>query len=198
MRMARFTGTAIGRSLLAGFMATTLSACQPESPPEGGGGGPAASPAPSAKGPAGPEAEMLELVNQERRERGLAALRWSAELAAIAEAHSDDMVARNYFAHEAPQGATVADRAKKAKITFWLLGENLGVAPTIPMVHQGLMESPTHRANILKPEFTHVGIGAVEVRHRDFRPDRLTKDVPVPKGGMRGYMVVTQVFSKPR
>jgi uncharacterized protein YkwD len=41
-------------------------------------------------------------------------------------------------------------------------GENLALARTLPMAHQGLMDSPGHRANILRPAFGRVGIGILD------------------------------------
>ncbi len=45
-------------------------------------------------------------------------------------------------------------------VSFILAGENLAVAPTISIAHKGLMDSPGHRENILRPQFHRVGIGA--------------------------------------
>jgi uncharacterized protein YkwD len=74
------------------------------------------------------------------------------------------MLRRGYFAHADPEGKTVADRMKDHGLTYVVVGENLALAPTLPIAHQGLMDSPGHRANILHPEFERVGIGAIEAR----------------------------------
>jgi len=116
------------------------------------------------------EKQMLDLVNQERQSRGLNALAPDPELTEVARKHSADMFARGYFAHDTPEGISPFDRMRDAGVRFLTAGENLALAPTIPVAHNGLMNSPGHRANILRKEFGRVGIGVMD-------------------GGMRGLMV---------
>ncbi len=120
------------------------------------------------------EAQMLELINRERAAEGLDPLAADPELTPVARAHSADMFARGYFAHNTPEGATPFDRMRAAGVSFRVAGENLALAPTLTLAHNGLMNSPGHRANILRPEFGRVGIGILD-------------------GGDRGLMV-TQNF----
>ena len=116
------------------------------------------------------EAQMLELVNQERQAAGLAPLQADPELTEVARKHSADMFARGYFAHDTPDGLSPFDRMRQANVRFLTAGENLALAPTLRIAHTGLMNSPGHRANILRREFGRVGIGVMD-------------------GGMRGLMV---------
>ena len=129
-----------------------------------------------ADAPARPdlEAQMLALVNQERANAGLAALVLDPALSEVARRHSADMLARGYFAHTSPEGHDLADRLAAAEITYRIAGENLALAPTLQLAHTGLMNSPEHRENILRPAFGRVGIGILD-------------------GGVHGLMV-TQVF----
>lgn len=129
-----------------------------------------------ANAPAAPDLErqMLALVNRERRAAGLAALAFDEELTAVARRHSADMFARGYFAHVSPEGETPFDRIRAAGVTYLTAGENLALAPTLAMAHEGLMRSPGHRANILRARFGRAGIGILD-------------------GGPRGLMV-TQLF----
>ena len=108
------------------------------------------------------EANMLVLVNEERQKHGLAPLRADAEAAEVARGHSRDMFARGYFSHITPQGVDPFERMRRGGVKFRAAGENLALARTLPMAHQGLMDSPGHRANILKPAFGRVGIGIVD------------------------------------
>jgi len=108
------------------------------------------------------EAKMLELVNDERKTQGLRPLQADAEATAVSRAHSQDMLARSYFSHVTPDGADPYDRMRRAMLTFRVAGENLALARTLPMAHQGLMDSPGHRANILRPAFGRVGIGVLD------------------------------------
>lgn len=116
------------------------------------------------------EKQMLDLVNKERVANGLNPLAADPELTEVARRHSADMFVRGYFAHDTPEGLSPFDRMRQANVPFTTAGENLALAPTIPVAHNGLMNSPGHRANILRPEFGRVGIGVMD-------------------GGMRGLMI---------
>lgn len=108
------------------------------------------------------EDTMLRLLNTERTQRGLGTVSADEKLRAVARAHSQDMLARGYFAHETPEGVDPFQRMAAAGITYETAGENLGFGPTVQIVHQGLMNSPGHRANILNPDYTKVGIGCID------------------------------------
>ena len=108
------------------------------------------------------EARMLDLVNAERAREGLEPLAADAALAEVARAHSRDMFARGYFSHHAPEGDDAFERLRRAGVRFRLAGENLALAPTLALAHDGLMKSPGHRANILRPGFRRLGIGILD------------------------------------
>lgn len=108
------------------------------------------------------EQRMLELVNRERTERGLQPLQPDETLRAVARAHSTDMFQRSYFAHVNPDSETPFERMRKGGARFQAAGENLALAPTVDLAHNGLMNSPGHRANILSPAFGRVGIGVAD------------------------------------
>ena len=120
------------------------------------------------------ESEMLTLLNEERNKAGLKPLKMDLELIEVARSHSRDMFAKGYFSHITPDGKNTFDRIRRAKVRFITAGENLALAQTLSIAHQGLMNSPGHRANILRPQFGRVGIGILD-------------------GGMYGYMI-TQNF----
>jgi uncharacterized protein YkwD/uncharacterized membrane protein required for colicin V production len=107
------------------------------------------------------EAAMLRRLNAERQRRGLPALKTDERLRDVARRHSRDMLARGYFAHNDPEGRDPFDRMQAAKIRYTAAGENLAFAPDVETAHTGLMNSPGHRANILRPAFGRVGIGAL-------------------------------------
>lgn len=108
------------------------------------------------------EMKMLDLVNQERTKRGLKPLQWDPALVPVARAHSQDMFARGYFSHYTPEGKDPFDRMKAAGIQYYTAGENLALGPTLPICHEGLMNSPGHRANILNPAYGRIGIGILD------------------------------------
>ena len=112
------------------------------------------------------EWKMLELLNKERTDRGLGALTMDNQLRDVGRAHSGDMLARGYFAHVNPDGLDPFERMDRAGVDYIYAGENLAFAPTVQIAHTGLMNSPGHKANILKPEYTKVGIGCRDAGYR--------------------------------
>lgn len=105
------------------------------------------------------EFSMIELVNKERANRGLKEVVFDAKLRKVARGHSADMFNKGYFSHYSQEGESVADRAQKAGVDFLVIGENLAYAPNLELAHQGLMNSPGHKANILSYDFGKIGIG---------------------------------------
>lgn len=115
-----------------------------------------------------PAAEMrtLELVNQERAKEGLRPLEFDDEMREVARAHSLEMFQLGYFAHNSPVTGSPFDRMRNAGVRFVIAGENLAYAPNAQIAHEGLMNSPGHRANILRREFGRVGIGVIKSEFR--------------------------------
>ncbi len=107
------------------------------------------------------ERQMLVLVNAERLKVGLASLTADPEAQVVARAHSHSMWLRGYFDHIDPDGKGVGERFSAAGVTFQVAGENLALAPTLLIAHEGLMHSESHRENILHPDFHRLGIGIV-------------------------------------
>lgn len=107
------------------------------------------------------EMQMLQLINQERAKVGLQPLTFDTEMREVARAHSREMFQLGYFAHDSPVSGTPADRVQRAGVAYTTMGENLAYAPSLQVAHEGLMNSPGHRANILSPKFGRVGIGVI-------------------------------------
>ena len=63
--------------------------------------------------------EFIRLLNARRQVSGCPELKWDDRIAAVAQAHSRDMVRRNFFSHENPEGEDPFDRLEKAGIYFW-------------------------------------------------------------------------------
>lgn len=114
--------------------------------------------------------QLFTLINAARYEAGVPALAYDCELARVAQGHSNDMAAKDYVAHVNPndplqRGPT--DRMAAAHIKFdptvsYADGENVARSYSVPEAHVGLMGSPLHSENILKPGFTHIGIGMAQ------------------------------------
>lgn len=104
--------------------------------------------------------EVLTLTNAERTRAGLRPFAPDTHLTGGAQAHCGDMIARDFYAHTSPDGREPWDRARAAGSAHRAIGENIACGQRAPAeVVQGWMNSPGHRANILKPDFTHLGVG---------------------------------------
>ncbi|MET9970890.1 CAP domain-containing protein [Streptomyces sp. NPDC006356] len=105
-------------------------------------------------------AEVVDLTNRERARAGLQALSFDPALTTAAQAYSADMAARAFYSHTSPEGTQPWDRAAAAGSRMRAIGENIACGQRSPgEVVEGWMNSPGHRANILKRDFTHIGIG---------------------------------------
>ena len=103
---------------------------------------------------------MVEVTNVARAKAGIATLKYDTKLASVAKAHSVDMVNKNYFSHNSPNGSTPFDRIKAAGLKYTVAGENLATGySTIFHAHNGLFNSAGHRKNILNAKFKYAGVG---------------------------------------
>jgi uncharacterized protein YkwD len=122
---------------------------------------------PSAVNSTGDQAVVLCLLNNERAKAGLIALRLDPQLTSASISHSLDMVARQFFAHDAPGGSSPVSRMRAAGYIpasgAWQVGENIawgsGSYGSLGSIMQAWMNSPPHRENILDPAFRDVGVG---------------------------------------
>ncbi len=104
--------------------------------------------------------KVVELVNAERAKAGLKPLKMNTELSKVATLKSQDMAKNNYFDHNSPTYGSPFDMMKKYGISYRTAGENIAMGQTTPeQVMNGWMNSPGHRANILKSSFTEIGVG---------------------------------------
>ncbi len=105
-------------------------------------------------------AEMLARVNAARKKAGAQPLRSNSKLDLAAQKHAEDMLARNYFAHESPEKKTVRERATAAGYDWQRIGENIAEGQfSVDEVMDTWMNSPGHRKNILEPGFRELGVG---------------------------------------
>ncbi|MFC9734086.1 CAP domain-containing protein [Streptomyces roseolus] len=104
--------------------------------------------------------DVIALANAERDRAGCGPLRSEARLARAAQGHADDMAARDYYAHDSPEGRDGGDRLTRAGYDWSAWGENIHKGPKTPQrVMDDWMDSPAHRANILNCSFRDVGVG---------------------------------------
>lgn len=116
---------------------------------------------PSAPTLANPEVEsFVSAMNQHRTNLGCPALTWNTDLALVAQAHSQDMVARDFFAHTNPDGQSPFDRIQSAGISYSGAAENIAAGyPTGEAVLSGWLGSPGHKSNIENCSMTRHGVG---------------------------------------
>ena len=108
------------------------------------------------------EREVVRLVNEIRKERGLGELTYDWELSRVARYKSQDMRERGYFSHTSPTYGSPFDMMRSFGISYRTAGENIAKGYKSPeAVVDGWMSSSGHRANILNSSFTHIGVGYV-------------------------------------
>ena len=103
---------------------------------------------------------FVELMNAHRSSIGCPVLSWNPQVADVARAHSEDMVARDFFSHTNPDGDSPFDRLRDAGVSYSAAAENIAYGyPTAEAVLSGWLGSPGHRANIENCALTEHGVG---------------------------------------
>lgn len=107
------------------------------------------------------QARVLQLLNAHRRNAGLAPLRASSRLATIAQGHACDNAARGSISHSGSDGADLSARMRRGGYALRTAAENtgLGFADAPDRMVAFWMASAGHRANILNPQMTEMGLG---------------------------------------
>ncbi len=113
------------------------------------------------------ESKFVSLINQERAKTGRRALSVASDLVANARAHSARMADKGEIFHNSSLSKQIRN--------WYVLGENVGVGPTVEALHQAFMDSPHHKDNILYRDYNIIGVGIVK--------------------GSDGYIYVTEVFA---
>ena len=116
------------------------------------------------------EKRMFELHNEARQAHGLGPLCLADDLARVARFRAQDMMSRDYYSHDTPEGQSVGDYVEPLRASGvdrgYMIGENIdaggdGTDSDVPTTSfDELMDSPGHRANILNDAYAEVGIGA--------------------------------------
>jgi uncharacterized protein YkwD len=104
--------------------------------------------------------DFVSLMNAHRVSVGCGPLSWNAAVAGVAQAHSEDMIARSYFAHDNPDGASPFDRLRAAGISYSGAAENIAYGyPNAAAVLDGWLNSSGHRRNIENCGLSEHGVG---------------------------------------
>jgi uncharacterized protein YkwD len=118
---------------------------------------------------------MAELVNVERKARGLAPYAFSKELAQVGREHSAKMASARQVQHDLE--STVEERIRTVLPDTCTFGENISKHTSIDYSLGDLLMSPGHRANLLSDRFTEIGVGIAR--------------------GPDGFLYITQEFARP-
>jgi hypothetical protein len=106
--------------------------------------------------------QLMELVNADRSQQGLAPLKWDPSLAQAAQAHAELMSQQSALSHQYPGEDDLQSRAGQAGAHFRIIEENVAMASSPQALEQEWMHSPPHRANILNGSMTSIGVGLVK------------------------------------
>lgn len=139
------------------------------------------------EGIAAMENDAFTLLNDERAAEGVDALIMDGDLRAVARAHSEDMVARDFFAHENPDGESPFDRIQAAGLEYSAAAENIAwnsFPDPVATAVDGWMNSPGHRTNILNPVYTHTGMGVADNGSGGFYFTQVFT-LPLAEGGVK-------------
>ncbi len=108
---------------------------------------------------------IIVLTNRDRSELGLPPLKENQNLDLAASLKISDMGENSYFAHISPLGKTPWYFLRRASYNFQAAGENLAENFTDAQdLEMAWMKSPEHRANILNPEFTEIGVAEKQIK----------------------------------
>ena len=108
------------------------------------------------------EKEVFDLINKQRTNNGLAALKNDNEVQRIARIKAQDMVNNNYFSHTSPTYGSPFDMLKSFKVSYKSAGENIAGNSSNSGAVTAWMNSSGHKANILNSSYNYTGIGVVK------------------------------------
>ena len=109
------------------------------------------------------EQEIIRLVNDERAKAGLDPLQADERLTRIAREHTQLMLRHSALSHQFAEEPDVRHRVISSGIRFDMSGENVAYDRDAASAHRSLMNSPPHRANILRPEFSTIGVAVIRI-----------------------------------
>ncbi|MDQ3703804.1 MAG: CAP domain-containing protein [Chloroflexota bacterium] len=120
--------------------------------------------APASVSLSGPESYVLQAINEQRAAAGVAPVKLQATVTEISRSRSNDMAARNYFSHTSPEGKQFLGMLGDYKVSYKVAGEilarnNYPEAEAGRVAVEGYMGSPAHKAILIDPRFTLVGVG---------------------------------------
>ena len=106
---------------------------------------------------------LINIINQEREKNNLCLLEDNPALNNAAEYKAQDMLEYNYFEHTSPDGITPWHWFEKVGYKYNFAGENLAIGFLDSQeVYSAWMNSPTHKANLMNPDYQEIGIAVID------------------------------------
>lgn len=124
------------------------------------------------------EQALFDNANRERSKEDLPPLRWNALLASAARTHAELMAQHSAISHQFAGEPALVQRIAAVGARFSTVAENIAAGQDAGDIHYGWMHSPGHRANILDPKLTALGVAVVEARGRLFAVQDFSLAVP--------------------
>lgn len=107
--------------------------------------------------------QIMDLVNADRIQQGLPVLSLNSTLNLAAFAKAEDMISNHYFAHTSPEGVAPWYWFKSLGYNYAYAGENLAIGfQDASTLENSWMHSPSHRANILSPYYSDMGLAIIK------------------------------------
>ena len=142
------------------------------------------------------EHQIFEWTNQERAKVNAPPLKWSDRLAIAARLHSDEMARHKDLSHQLKDEPIFTERLAEQGAHFNAAAENVGYGNTADDLQDGWMNSPPHRANLLNPVYTEMGVGIVRAGDRLWATEDFTTSVQSMSSGDLEQAVEKEIARK--
>jgi len=143
-----------------------------------------------------PEGQLFSSLNRERVSLGLPALQWDDALASAARQHAVRMAQLDQMSHQLPGEPNLLARASEAGAHFSVIAENVAIGPAPDVIHTMWMHSAGHRANILSPQLTAVGIAVVQGSSGLFAAQDFSQRVASSNPDQQVQQVISQLAAR--
>ncbi|MEK7072028.1 MAG: CAP domain-containing protein [Patescibacteria group bacterium] len=112
--------------------------------------------------------ELINMTNNYRKELGLSELIPNPRLTQAAVNKAQDLLTKQYFAHNSPEGKKFSEWIKEVSYKYFYVGENLAIDfNNNQEIFQAWLDSPSHRENIIKPQYQEIGIAVLEGKYKN-------------------------------
>ncbi|OGY42826.1 MAG: hypothetical protein A2729_04820 [Candidatus Buchananbacteria bacterium RIFCSPHIGHO2_01_FULL_39_14] len=140
---------------------------------------------------------IINLINNSRKEVGLDPLVDNSILDKYAYAKGQDMLNRDYFAHDTPEGRRPWQWINRAEYDYIYAGENLAMDfITAEAVHDAFMKSPTHQRNILNSKYKEIGMAVLNGEFNGKKTILLVQFFGTQRKDLSGLVAVPPLVEK--